>query len=142
MDCDLLCTIATVARLGSLTAAAKQLGQSPSTIRRKLEESAELPLLLRETPVRLTERGSALLAAVVPMADAALLAQTALEDSPQLHDEVSIRTVREVARGLLVPTQADYYRDCPSLHLVLLVAFETDAIVEAASLLTTSFSLP
>ena len=124
MDWDLLCTFATVARLGSLTAAAKQLGQSQSTISRKLsklEESAESPLLLRETPVRLTERGSALLAAVLPMADAAISAQAALEDSPQLHGEVSITTVGEVARWLLAPALSDFYRDYPSLRLVLLV---------------------
>ncbi len=76
MEWELLRTFEAVARLGSLTAASKALGVSQSTISRhlaRLEERAGSPLLLRDAPQRLTERGASLLAAVRPMVDAALV---------------------------------------------------------------------
>jgi len=55
MEWDLLRTFEAVARLGSLTAAAKALGVSQSTVSRqltKLEQDAGSPLLLRDAPLR------------------------------------------------------------------------------------------
>ncbi len=123
MDWDLLRTFAAVARLGSLTAAAKALGTSQSTVSRqlsKLEEDAGSPLVLRETPVRLTERGEVLLAAVRPMADAALAARAALEDQPRLEGEVTLTTVGEILRWVLVGKLPAFYRAYPSLRLRIL----------------------
>ncbi len=123
MQWDLLRTFATVARLGSLTAAAKALGVSQSTVSRqlsKLEEDAGSPLFLRETPVRLTERGDVLLAAVQPMVDAALAARAALEDLPRLEGEVTLTTVGELLRWVLVGELPGFYRAYPSLRLRIL----------------------
>jgi DNA-binding transcriptional LysR family regulator len=123
MEWDLLRTFEAVARLGSLTAASKALGVSQSTISRhmaRLEQGAGSPLLLRESPLRLTERGSALLAAVQPMVDAALAAQSALEDTPGLHGEVTLTTVGELVRWELAPRLAEFYRAFPHLRLRIL----------------------
>ena len=123
MEWDLLRTFEAVTRLGGLTAAAKALGVSQSTVSRhlaRLEESAGSPLLLRETPLRLTERGAALLAAVQPMVDAALAAQSALEDTPELHGEITLTTVGELVRWELAPRLPEFYRAFPHLRLRIL----------------------
>ncbi|WNG45958.1 LysR family transcriptional regulator [Archangium minus] len=123
VEWDLFRTFEAVARLGSLTAASKALGVSQSTISRhldRLEESAGSPLLLRESPLRLTERGSSLLAAVQPMVDAALAARSTLEDTPELHGEVTLTTVGEMVRWELAPRLPEFYRAFPHLRLRIL----------------------
>lgn len=123
MEWDLLRTFEVVARLGSLTAASKALGVSQSTVSRhlaRLEEGAGSPLLLREVPLRLTERGAAVLAALQPMVDAALAAQSALEDTPELHGEVTLTTVGELVRWELTPRLPEFYRAFPHLRLRVL----------------------
>ena len=99
MQWDLLRSFEAVARLGSLTAASRALGVSQSTISRqlaRLEEDARSPLLLRSAPIRLTERGEALLTTLAPMLDAARAAEAALEASPELHGQVTVTTVGEL----------------------------------------------
>lgn len=123
MEWDLFRTFEAVARLGSLTAASKALGVSQSTVSRqldRLEEGAGSPLLLRGSPLRLTERGSALLAAVQPMVGAALAARSALEDTPELHGEVTLTTVGELLRWELAPRLPQFFRAFPHLRLRLL----------------------
>lgn len=123
MEWDLLRTFEAVARLGSLTAAAKALGVSQSTVSRhlaRLEESAGSPLLLREAPPRLTERGSSLLAAVQPMVEAALAARSALEDTLELRGELTLSTVGEMVRWKLAPRLPEFYRAFPHLRLRIL----------------------
>lgn len=123
MQWDLFRTFESVARLGSLTAAARSFSVSQSTISRqlsKLEELAGSPLLLRETPVQLTEKGDALLAAVRPMVDAALAVQATLEERPQLHGEVTLTTVGELLRWVLAPALPSFYAAYPSLRLRIL----------------------
>lgn len=125
MEWDLLRTFEAVVRLGSLTAAARALAVSQSTVSRhlaRLEQGAGSPLLLRESPLRLTERGSSLLAAVQPMVDAALAARSALEDTPELHGEVTLTTVGELLRWVLVPRLPEFYRAFPHLRLRLLAS--------------------
>jgi len=120
---DHLRTFEAVARLGSLTAASVALGVSQSTVSRqlsRLEESAGSPLLLRESPVRLTERGDVLLAAIEPMLDAALSARAALEHTPELRGQVTITTVGELVRWVLVEQLATFYADHPALGLRIL----------------------
>lgn len=120
---DRLRTFEAVARLGSLTAAARALGVSQSTVSRqlgKLEASSGSPLLLRESPVRLTERGVALLAAVEPMVDAALAARAALEDTPELRGQVTVSTVGELLRWVLVHELPAFCRSYPHLRLRIL----------------------
>ncbi|HLL02498.1 MAG TPA: LysR family transcriptional regulator [Myxococcaceae bacterium] len=123
MEWELLRTFEAVARLGSLTAASKALGVSQSTISRhlaRLEERAGSPLLLRDAPQRLTERGASLLAAVRPMVDAALAARSALEDTPELSGEVTLTTVGEMVRWELAPRLPEFYRAYPQLRLRIL----------------------
>lgn len=123
MEWDLLRTFESVARLGSLTAAARALGVSQSTVSRqinKLEEVAGSPLLLRETPVQPTEKGAALLEAVRPMVDAALTVQSTLEEAPQLHGEVTLTTVGELLRWVLAPALPSFYAAYPGLRLRIL----------------------
>lgn len=125
MDWDLLRTFEAIARLGSLNAAARSLGVSQSTVSRqllKLEEHAGETLLLRETPVRLTPRGEALFEAAQAMTRAALKAQAALSAQDELRGEVTISTVAELVRWVLVPRLDELYRAHPQLKLKLLVS--------------------
>lgn len=123
MQWDLLRSFEAVARLGSLTAASRALGVSQSTISRqlaRLEEDARSPLLLRASPIRLTERGEALLAALAPMLDAARAAEAALEASPELHGQVTVTTVGELLRWVLVPALPGFCAAHPQLQLRIL----------------------
>jgi DNA-binding transcriptional LysR family regulator len=122
---DLFRTFEAVARHGSLSAAARALGVSQSTVSRqlaRLETEAGSPLLLRESPVRLTQRGLALLAALEPMVDAALAASAALENTFELRGEVTITTVGELVRWVLAGQLASFYRDYPRLRLRILAS--------------------
>lgn len=124
MDWDHLRTFEAVARLGSLTMAAKALGVSQSTVSRQLkqlEARAGSPLLLRDTPIRLTPRGEELQLAVAPMTEAALAAAAALDDRPELEGAVSLTTVGEIARWVLVPALTGFYARHPLLRLQVLV---------------------
>ena len=125
MDWDHLRTFESVARLGSFTAAAKALGVSQSTVSRQLrqlESRAGSPLLLRDTPISLTPRGDELLAAVGPMIEAALAAEAALDDRPELDGTVSITTVGELVRWVLIPALPDFYARHPKLSLRVLAS--------------------
>ncbi len=124
MQWDWLKTFETVARLGSLTAAAKALKVSQSTVSRHvshLEEHAGSPLLLRQSPIQLTQRGAALADAIKPMVDAALNAQATLEETQELHGEVVVATVGEIARWMLARRLSGFYRLHPHLRLRILV---------------------
>jgi len=124
---DWLRTFEAVARLGSVTAAARALGMSQSTASRhlgSLEEEAGSPLWLRESPVRLTERGAALLAAAQPMVEAALAARAALEDTPELRGQVTVTTVGEMLRWVLVRQFASFFQAYPHLRLRVLATHQ------------------
>lgn len=123
MQWDRLRTFEAVVRLGSLTAASRALGVSQSTVSRhlsKLEEGAGSPLLLRESPVRPTERGMSLLAAIGPMVDAAVAAQSALEDTPELRGQVTLTTVGELVRWVLAEKLPSFYQAYPHVRLRIL----------------------
>ncbi len=123
MDWSLFRTFEAVARLGTLTRAAKALGVSQSTVSRHLaalERHAGSPLLLREAPAQLTDRGAALLAAVRPMAGSALAARAALEGATELRGEVTLATVAEFLRWGLAPRLPAFYRAFPALRLRIL----------------------
>ncbi|MGH1348003.1 MAG: LysR family transcriptional regulator [Nannocystales bacterium] len=131
MDWDHLRTFESVARLGSLTAAAKALGVSQSTVSRQLkqlEARAGSPLLLRDTPVALTLRGQELLSAVGPMIEAALAAEAALDDRPELEGVVSITTVGELVRWVLIPALPELYSMHPKLSLRVLASNQLSSL--------------
>lgn len=128
---NLLATFEAVARTGSLTAAAKATGASQSTVSRqlaRLEEISGSPLLLRETPVRLTEKGIALRDAVEPMAAAAQVARAALEDAIELRGEVTLTTVGEVLRWSLARRLGSFTKAYPHLRLRVLASNEAASL--------------
>lgn len=142
---DRLRSFEAVARAGSLTKAARALGVSQSTISRHLaalEAEAGSPLLLREAPIRLTERGDALLAAVGPMVDAALAARAALEDAPEIRGEVTIATVGEVVRWTLVQALPALFRAAPHLRVRVLASNQLTSLAAGDADLALRFARP
>jgi len=120
---DLFRTFAAVIRCGGFTAAARGLRLSQSTISRHvalLEEDAGSPLFERTAPVQLTERGTALLAAVEAMGAAAAKAHAALESTAEVEGEVTLTTVGEIVRWVLARRLADLYRSFPLLRVTIL----------------------
>lgn len=116
-------TFEAVSRLGSLTLAARSLGVSQSTVSRhlaRLEEEAGSPLLLRETPVHLTQRGEALLESILPMVDAAVSARAVLEQAPGVSGTVTLTTVGELLRWVLVKSLPAFCQVYPHLRLRIL----------------------
>ncbi len=145
MDWDLLRTFEVVARAGSFTAAAKTLGISQSTVSRqlnRLEEEAGSPLLVRESPLRLTQRGESLLTAVQPMVDAALAARSALEDTPELRGMVTVTTVGEVVRWALIDHLAVFYAMFPQLRLRILAHNQISSLAAGVADLALRFAKP
>lgn len=94
----------------------------------RLEGLAGSPLLLRESPVRPTERGLDLLRAIAPMVDGALSARAALENALDLQGEVVLTTVGEVARWILAPRLASFCRAYPRIRLVVLAGNERKSL--------------
>ncbi len=142
---DQLRTFESVARLGSLTAAAKALGISQSTASRhlaQLESVAGTPLVLRELPMRLTQKGEAVLAAMAPMVDAALAAHTALEAHHEPRGEVTLSTVGEVARQVLAPQFASLLRAHPHLRLRVLADNRVASLAAGDADLAVRFTRP
>jgi len=128
---ELFRTFESVARHGSLTAAARALGVSQSTVSRhlaRLEEDAGSPLLLRESPAKLTDRGASLLAALEPMVDAALAARSALESAVELRGQVTLTTVGELVRWVLDAELAGFYRAHPQLRLRILASNQRSSL--------------
>lgn len=124
-------TFEAIARLGTLTAAARALGVSQSTVSRhlrQLEEHAGSPLLVRASPAQLTVRGEALCRAIQPMVDGALGGHAALEASPELRGEVTVTTVGEIVRWVLVPALPKLLAMHPHLRLRLLAANEVTSL--------------
>ncbi len=101
----------------------RRSGVSQSTVSRhlaRLEADAGSPLLLRETtPVPLTARGEALLAAIQPMVDAALGAQAALEHARAARPRHPDHGRRGRALGA-EPALRAFYRAYPHLRLRIL----------------------
>lgn len=142
---DFYRTFEAVVRLGSLTAAARSLELSQSTVSRhlqRLEEIAGSPLLLRQSPLRLTERGEALFVAIEPMVTAALSARAALADTPELHGLVTLTTVPEVLRWSLVPELDSFYRAYPHLRLRLLATNQVLSLAADEADLAIRFARP
>lgn len=145
LDWDLLRTFEAIARCGGLTAASKLLGVSQSTVSRqlaKLEASAGSPLFVRETPLRLSERGAALREAIAPMVDASLAARAALEQTPRLQGLVTVHTVAALLRWSLVDALPEFYAAYPELRLRLLAANELSSLAAGEADIALRFVRP
>lgn len=145
MEWNHLRTFEAVLRLGSLTAAARSLGISQSTVSRHiqaLEEEAGAPLLLREAPIQGTARAQALLEAVRPMVDAALAAHTALQERAEPRGEVTLATVGELVRWQLVPHLAAFYAAYPRLRLRILASPEIKSLAAGEADLSVRLARP
>jgi DNA-binding transcriptional LysR family regulator len=131
MDWDHLCTFEAVIRLGSLTAAARSLGISQSTVSRQLaalEDDAGSPLLVRDTPVVPTDRGAALLRAVAPMVDHALAARSVLDAMPDAEGEVVLTTVNEILRWELIHRLPGFWARHPRIRLAVVTDNRTTSL--------------
>lgn len=145
MQWDHLRVFEAVARLGSLSAAARALGVSQSTVSRQLsalEGVAGSALLLREVPVRPTPRGAALLAAVQPMVDAALAAEVALAGEPELRGQVTVTTVGELLRWSLSAQLGQFCRSYPQLRLRILSTNQVSSLAAGEADLALRFARP
>ncbi len=123
MDWNLLRTFDTVARLGSLTAAASTMGVNQSTVSRQLkalEDEAGSPLLVRSSPIELTARGQSLLVAMAPMITGALHARAALDSAVIPEGEVTVTTMGEFVRWVLSDHLPSFYAQHPGLRLRIL----------------------
>lgn len=128
---ELFRTFEAVVRHGSLTAAARALDVSQSTVSRhlaRLEEGAGSPLILRLSPIQLTDRGASVLAALEPMVDAALTVRSALESTVELRGQVTLTTVGELVRWVLDPALAGFYRAYPQLRLRILASNQRSSL--------------
>ena len=138
-------TFEAVARHGSLTRAAESLGVSQSTVSRqlaRLEESAGTPLVSRETPHPLTDRGAALLEALTPMVDAALSAQAALDQAPEVRGTVTLTTVGELVRWVLAGRLGSLYAAHPHVQLRILVNNRLDSLAAGEADLAVRLTRP
>lgn len=121
---DLLRAFEAVVRLGSLSAAARSLGVSQSTMSRQiaqLEEFAGAPVLMRGSPARPTERGAPLVASATRMLEASRAADAALDDAARVQGEVTLATVGEIARWVLAKEIPRLFRAHPALRLRVVV---------------------
>ena len=145
MEWDLFRTFEVVARLGSLTAAAQALGVSQSTVSRhlmRLEKKAGSPLLLRETPICLTQRGEALLSSIQPMVNASLVAESVLEEEVELRGEVTITTTGELIRWVLADHFASFFAVYPSLQLRILADNRVNSLAAGEADIALRFQQP
>lgn len=145
MQWDHLRTFEAVARAGSMTAAAVTLGISQSTVSRHLsalERSAGSPLVWRESPVRLTRRGAAVLLAVAPMVDAALAVNSAIEMTARVSGIVTVTSVGEVVRWMLTRRLPSLYRRHPDLRLRLLAANQLSSLAAGEADVALRFARP
>ncbi|MFO0619333.1 MAG: LysR family transcriptional regulator [Polyangiaceae bacterium] len=121
---DLLRAFEAVLRLGSLSAAARDLGVSQSTMSRQmaqLEGVAGVPLLTRGPPARPTERGMLLLSSAERMLEASVAADAALDDAARTQGDVTLATVGEIARWVLAKEIPRLLRAHPGLRLHVVV---------------------
>lgn len=120
---DHLRTFDVVAREGSLSAAARVLGVSQSTVSRhmaQLERAAGVPLWTRGGAFALTERGAALAKAVGPMVAAAIAARAAIAPAREVQGWVTLATLPELLRWTVVPRLSTLLEAHPKLVLRLL----------------------
>jgi len=127
MDWGLIRSFLAVARLGSLSAAARELGVSQPTLSREmqaLEAGTELNLFRRTTRgLVLTEQGQALVEAADEMSTAAeRFARQASGLSAELEGDVRISANEIVGIYLLPPAIAAFREQHPAVHIEIVIS--------------------
>lgn len=125
----------TVAREGSFTRAARELGMSQSGVSQvvqRLEDRLELRLLQRTTrSVSPTHAGTQVLSRIGPVIDTA---NDELGSLSQLRDEISgrirVTTVEHAATTILLPAVASLLREHPKLEVEIFVDYGLNDIAE------------
>ncbi|MEL7371607.1 MAG: LysR family transcriptional regulator [Myxococcota bacterium] len=131
MEWELFRTFDAVVQTGSLTAAARRLGVSQSTVSRhmaRLESQAASPLIIGTQPLLLTDRGRALVKAARSILDAALSAEVALQTHHEVRGEVTVTTVAEIARWYLAPNVRHLFKRYPELSLRILTTNQISSL--------------
>lgn len=125
LDWDNLRVFKVVSELGSMSAAAARLGESPPTISRKLddlEKSLDLILLNRTTRgVTLTESGKRMLQQVMGMWDRAsvIIEEAENKSTSNIQGRVSVATGDGIGPYWIAPHLVDLHANHPNLHLQL-----------------------
>ncbi|WP_316227526.1 MULTISPECIES: LysR family transcriptional regulator [unclassified Bradyrhizobium] len=125
LDWTDLCHFITLAREGTLSAAARVLGVDHVTVARRiaaLERATRLKLVDRRARLYvLTEDGRRLAAAAGPMEDAAYAVERAIKATrPGLVGEVSISAPPSLANAMIAPKLIDLRRQHPGITIKLI----------------------
>lgn len=147
LDWDKIRVFRTVAGLGSMNAAAAELGESAPTIGRKmdaLERMLRTEIFRRTTRgVELTDAGKIMLRHVHAMADAAeaIYSEVSGRDQPT-EGKVSLSTGDGLAGHWLGPRLATFHRENPKIELHLRVTDEPVSLIEGGIDLSIQFTEP
>ena len=133
VDWDLVRSFLVVARTGSLSAAARDLGESQPTLSRDIqaiESATKLNLFQRTTQgLKLTEAGQNLVEAASKMDEAADLFQRQVSGmSADLEGDVRISVNEIVGIYLLPPAIAAFRRQNPGVHVEIVITNEASSI--------------
>lgn len=133
LDWDLVRSFLVVARTGSLSAAARELGESQPTLSRDIqaiESVTKLNLFKRTTQgLTLTEAGQNLVDAASKMDDAADLFQRQVSGmSVELEGDVRISVNEIVGVYLLPPAIAAFRREHPGVSIEIVITNEPSSI--------------
>lgn len=133
VEWDLIQSFLVVARTGSLSAAARELGESQPTLSRDIqaiESATKLSLFQRTTQgLKLTVAGQSLVDAASKMDDAADLFQRQVSGlSVELEGDVRISVNEIVGIYLLPPAIAAFRREHPGVHIEIVISNQASSI--------------
>lgn len=118
-----------IARTGTLTAAAKQLGTGIATVSRKierLEHTLGVPLFLRhQTGYKLTDEGQALLPRAEKLEEAAQRFRMNAAFEAEAIGHVRIATAENLANVLIIPSLGELMQSHPDLTVEVLTDITT-----------------
>jgi len=133
MDWDLIHSFLAVSRTGSLSAAARELGESQPTLSRDIqaiESATKLNLFKRTTQgLTLTEAGKSLVEAATKMDEASNLFNRQVSGlSQELEGDVRISVNEIVGIHLLPPAIAAFRKENPLVNIEIVISNEASSI--------------
>lgn len=118
-----------VARYGTLTAAALELGVGIATLSRRverLEKSLKLPLFIRQqSGYQLTEEGGGLVEKAEAMEAAATAFSSGATAQAQMAGKVRLATAENLATGLIIPALPEFCRNYPGIIVEVVTDIRT-----------------